>query len=210
VVAAAHRIDQLAPQQAQRRPPVEFDVVERVRGDLGDPHEAGLHILQEEQVDGAKQQAAESNRQPHLAHVLDELGCARVRCEDSEQRGVDPQRCRRQCPDREQHYFALQVVAHLDRLLVLVGRPVDRVVAFRLEAEVADLAAHHREQPADQRRGHRVREDHEVRREKAQRADQVQRLIDAAVVVVPMIVPALCSQGLQKTLHGGQLQEGAT
>ena len=61
-----HRVDQLPLQQVKRRLPVEHDVVERVGDDLGDPHEPGLHVPQEEQVHGAEQQAAEADGQPDL------------------------------------------------------------------------------------------------------------------------------------------------
>ena len=60
--AVPHRVDQLAAQQVERRLVVELDVVERVGEDLGHPHQAGLHVLQEEQLHGAEQQAADADR----------------------------------------------------------------------------------------------------------------------------------------------------
>ena len=53
------RVDQLAAQQVERRLVVELDVVERIGQDFRQPHQAGLHVLDEEQVDGAEQQAAD-------------------------------------------------------------------------------------------------------------------------------------------------------
>src|SRR5262245_59749078 len=54
------RIDQLAAHQVERRFPVEHDVVERIGEDLREPHQAGLHTLEEEQVDGAEQKARDA------------------------------------------------------------------------------------------------------------------------------------------------------
>ena len=44
------RIDQLAAQQRQRRLVIKFNVVERVGQDLGDPYQARLHVLDDEQL----------------------------------------------------------------------------------------------------------------------------------------------------------------
>src|SRR5262249_51162673 len=44
-----HRVDELAPQQRQRRAVVEQEVVERVGEDLRHPHQPGLHVAQEEE-----------------------------------------------------------------------------------------------------------------------------------------------------------------
>jgi len=83
-----------------------------------------------------------------------------------------------------------------------MGRLVDMVVAFRLEEEMPALAAHHRDQPGDHRGGHQViGEQSEVGSDEAERAHQVQRLIDTTVMVVPMVVPTLGPQCLQETLH---------
>ena len=64
---ALMRIDQLAAQQIKRRLVVELDVVERVGEDLGHPHQAGLHVLDEEQVHGAEQQAADADASQIIA-----------------------------------------------------------------------------------------------------------------------------------------------
>jgi hypothetical protein len=72
-----------------------------------------------------------------------------------------------------------------------VRRLVHLVVTLRLEEEMADLPAGHGEQPADQRRRRRACEHQHVRAEEASRADEMQRLIDPAVVVIAMIVPPL-------------------
>ena len=59
---AACGLDQLAAQQVERRLVVELDVVERVGEDLRHPHQPGLHVLDEEQLHGAEQQAADAER----------------------------------------------------------------------------------------------------------------------------------------------------
>ena len=122
-----------------------------------------------------------------------------VRLEDAEQRRIEVEQQRRQRPDRHQHDLAPQIVADLDLFLVLVRGLVDLVVVLGLEEEVADLPAGHRHQPADQRRHRRIGEHQHVGAQEADRAHQVQRLIDPAVVVVAMIVPALHSQSLRES-----------
>ena len=107
---------------------------------------------------------------------------------------------RRQRPDRHQHDLALQIVAELDLFLVLVGRVVDVVVALRLEEEVTGLARGHRDQPADQRRHRRIDEQHHIGEQEARRADEVQRLVDPAVVIITMVIPTLGTQFLQEIL----------
>jgi len=101
--------------------------------------------------------------------------------------------------------LAAQVVADLDRFLVFVGRLVDLIVALGLEEEVARLAAHHGNQPADEGRLHRIGEHHHVGDQKAAGAQEVQRLIDAAVMIVAVVVPSLSSQFLEKLLHAGSI-----
>src|SRR5689334_21628642 len=76
------------------------------------------------------------------------------------------------------------------------------IVATGLEEEMPGLPAGHRDQPADQSADCRALEHDNVRRQKADRAQKMQRLIDPAVVVVAMIVPPLRLQSLQKAFHG--------
>jgi hypothetical protein len=81
-----------------------------------------------------------------------------------------------------------------------VGGVVDVVVPPRLEEEVTGLPRGHGDQPADERRYHRIDEQHRIGEQEARGADEVQRLVDAAVVVIAVVVPALGSQFLQKIL----------
>ncbi len=83
---------------------------------------------------------------------------------------------------------------------MLVGGLVHFVVTLGLEEEVTGLAARHRHQPADRRGRDRVREHQDISGQEAQRAHQVQGLVDAAVVVVAVVVPALRLQCLEKSL----------
>ena len=128
VLRMRHRIDEFAAQQIERRLVVELDVVERVGDDLRHPHQARLHVLEEEQVHGAEDEAADADGDPHQGDMVHEGGDVGVRLEDAEQAGIEIEHQRRQGPDRHQHHLAPQVVAELDVFLVLVRRVVDRVV----------------------------------------------------------------------------------
>jgi hypothetical protein len=64
------------------------------------------------------------------------------------------------------------------------------IVAARLEEDVPRLARHHADEPADQTGDRGVDEQHRIRDQEAHRADQVQRLVDARLVIVAMVVPA--------------------
>jgi len=75
------------------------------------------------------------------------------------------------------------------------------LVAFMCPEKVPGLPRGHGNEPAGERRDRRVLEDHHIGKQKADRADEVQRLIDSAVVVVAMIVPALRTQSLAKIFH---------
>src|ERR1700693_2358679 len=122
--------------------------------------------------------------------------------EDPEERWVEPQDRRGQGPDRQQRRLAPEVVTDFDVFLVLVGGLVDVVVALGLKEEVTHLPAHHRHQPRYQRRCRWILEDGDIRGQKAHRAEQVQGLIDTAVMVVAVIVAALKFESAQKALRG--------
>jgi hypothetical protein len=125
--------------------------------------------------------------------------------EQPEQRGLEHEQERGQPPDRVQDHLAAQVVADLDPLLVLVGRLVLLVVALGLEQKVADLTDAHREDPAEQRGEDRLREQQHVGRDEAARADEVQGLVDAAVMVEAVIIPTLLLELFEETVHGASL-----
>jgi hypothetical protein len=78
---------------------------------------------------------------------------------------------------------------------------IDLIVSLWLEEEVTGLAADHGDQPADQGGLHGIKEHRNVGDDEADGAQQMQRLIDAAVMIVAMIVPALTLEFRQKTLH---------
>ncbi len=131
----------------------------------------------------------------------DEVGGAGVGLEYPEQRWIEKQHERRRRPDRQQHDLASQIVADLYFFLEFVGRLVDLVIALGLEEEMTGLPGRHRNQPADQRRQRRVREHQRIGDEEADRADQVQGLVDPAVVIITMIVPSLQFEGLEEAFH---------
>ena len=84
---------------------------------------------------------------------------------------------------------------------MLVGGLVDFVVAFGFEEEVAGLAGHHGDEPADECGGCRVLEDQSISEQETKCAQQMERLVDAAVVIVTMVVISLESKSLEKTSH---------
>jgi len=139
--------------------------------------------------------------------VAREFGAAGMGRKQAEERGIEPQQRRRERPHGMQDHLALEVVPHLDVLLVFVRRPIDLVITLRLEEEVAGLTAHHGHQPPDQRRLRRIRERGDIGDDEADRTQQMQRLIDTAVMIVAMVVPSLSPQFRPKTLHGGSFQK---
>ena len=91
----AHRIDELTAQQIERRLAVEFHVVKRIRDDLRQPDEPGLHVAQIEQMHGPKQQRADADDEPYLTDVPHELLAAGVgRHQPEKGRGQQQQRRR--------------------------------------------------------------------------------------------------------------------
>ncbi|MDT4878792.1 hypothetical protein FQZ97_1144160 [compost metagenome] len=75
---------------------------------------------------------------------------------------------------------------------------------------MASLAAGHGHAPAHQRGGHRVDEQQAIGQHEADRTHQVQRLVDAAVVVVAVVVPALCLELFEKRVHSIPLVQSRT
>jgi hypothetical protein len=82
-----------------------------------------------------------------------------------------------------------------------MGRVVDVIVTPGLEEKVARLPGGHRNQPADQSGGNRIDEQQSIGDQKAGGADEVQALVDPAVMVVAMVIPALRAQLLAKVLY---------
>ncbi len=96
-----------------------------------------------------------------------------------------------------------RLLADLDLFLVLVRRLIVVIVATRLEEKVPRLARRSSDTSQPTSAGnHRIEKQHHIRNEKAQRTDKMERLIDAAVVIIAVIVPALFAKRFSK-LHGG-------
>src|SRR5262249_18992327 len=85
--------------------------------------------------------------------------------------------------------------------LVRVRRLVHLIVIAGLEKEMTDLPAGHGDKPAHQGSQRGVLEDHHVGKQEAQRTQQMERLIDPAMMIIAVIVPTLHSQRLQKPVH---------
>ena len=109
-----------------------------------------------------------------------------------------------------QDHLAAQVEADLHRFLVFVRGLVHVVVALRLEEEVSDLADAHRERPPKQGGDDWMREQQDVRDQETARADQVKRLVDAAVMIEAMVIPALLLELLEESGHGPSLESDRT
>ena len=87
------------------------------------------------------------------------------------------------------------------------------VIAARLEKEVTRLAACHRNCPGQQRSPSRIDEQQCIRGYKTQGTEKVQTLVDAAMVVIPVVIPALgfqlfeyCGQKNHKKFSGSNRQ----
>ncbi len=197
-----HRVDELTLHEVVGRLVVERDVMEGVRDDLGEPDEAGLDVPDEEQLDGAEDQTADADHDPHHGDVVEQLRVVAVGLEQAEQRGIEVEGEGRDGPQRHQHDLALKVVADLDVFLVLVGGLVDLVIIPRLEEEVADLTARHADEPGEQHGRNRVLENQDVGAHEAAGAQEVQSLVDTAVMIKAVVIPTLHPQGFEKSLHG--------
>ena len=85
---------------------------------------------------------------------------------------------------------------------MVVRGVVDVVKAAGFEEEMPGLTAGHRDTPRDQASECRIGEQAHVGDEEAARADEVQRLVDAAVMVVTMVVPTLNAESFEIGVHG--------
>jgi len=176
--------------------------VDRIGQDLHHPRQRAQPALEPQQLQHAKEQAAHAEREPGDADVMHEAAHVGRRRDEPEERGLQPQPQRHAGPKRHQHHLALDVVADLHRFLVLVAHLVDVVEAAGLEEEVAALPRHHRDAPADDGCECRVHEEQRVGDEEADRADEVQRLVDAALVIEAVVVPPLLREFAHEGLHG--------
>jgi len=176
--------------------------VERIGQDLHHPRQRTQPALEPQQLQHAEEQAADAEGKPGDAHVVHEATEVRGRADEPEERRLQPQQQRHAGPQAHQHHLAADVVADLHRFLVRVAHLVDVVEAARLEEEVAALPRHHRDAPADDGRQRRVHEQQHIGHEEAEGADEVQRLVDAALVIEAVVVPPLLRELAQEGLHG--------
>src|SRR6516165_3453574 len=185
---------------------VKLDVVEWVGEDFGRPHQARLYVLDDKQLQRSEQYAADAEREPDHGHLTDKAGLVDGRRKQAEIGRIKIKRQWRQCPDRQQNDFAPQIVADFDLFLVFVRGFVHHVVVLRLEEE---MPGRHCNEPTCKRRDRWILEDHHVSKKKTRRTDQMKRLVNAAVVIIAVIVPTLGAQGFQKILHAFVLVWGA-
>lgn len=149
----------------------------------------------------AKLSGGQKQRDP-----VGELPRRLARRKDTEQRRVRQQQQRREQNDRDQHRLTVLIVPDLDRLLVRVRHLVARIVARRLEHVVAGLPRDHADAPADQHARHRVKEHQDIGDEETDRADEMQALVDPALMVEPMIIPALAPEFLHDAVEHAALR----
>ena len=148
--------------------------MERIREDLGQPRQSGLRITYEAKLDGAEQQSAHADHQPHGSDIVQEggrTGCGR---QQPAQRRIGQHDQRSERPDGHQDDLAAQVVTDLDLFLVLVRGLVGLVIALGLEEEVARLARRHRNEPGHQRGRCRVGKQQGISPQETQRTEEMQ------------------------------------
>ena len=102
----------------------------------------------------SKEQASNCNEQPDHADLVHCLFDRVRRGHQPKKRWTDQQEKRREQPDANQYYFAIQVVAHLDGFFVFIRGLINLVVALWFKEEVPGLSCAHRPHPADNG-GHR-------------------------------------------------------
>ena len=119
----------------------------------------------------------------------------------AEQGGLQPKHRGRGGPDCQQNNLAPNVVTNLDRLFVLVGGLINLVITAWLKKEVTGLAAGHRHRPCEQGGPCWLNEQQDVRDNKNDCAQQMQTLVNTAVMVVTVVVPTLRLELLQIAVH---------
>lgn len=118
---------------------VEIDVMEWIGQDFGHPNQAGLHVVQEEEVNRSEQQRCNSQKEPSVAHSVQEIRPGLLLWNHPPQTWVDINEQGQQHPNAEQNDFTSQVVAHLDGFLVFIGRLIDVVIPQGLKEEMPSL-----------------------------------------------------------------------
>src|SRR5580658_6584790 len=68
---------------------IELDVMERIGGDLGEPHDPLEYALLNAKLHRAEQQGTEAQQEPHDTEMVHVLGITTGEC--AEQRGLEPQ-----------------------------------------------------------------------------------------------------------------------
>jgi len=203
-----HRINSLAPQQEEGGCVIHLDIVKWICNDFEGPRDRGHRITNDQQLSHTEQKAADADREPDQPDRVPELGHCGPGRQGAKEIAFEPDHQRTSRPESHQHHFAHQVVADLNFFFVFVGGLVDLVVPFGLEEEMSRLAAGHRDTPGQQGGIGGVNEQQTVGGHKAQGTEEVQALVDPAMVVVAVIVPAQDFERLEKLFHGGPVKKG--
>jgi len=180
---------------------VEIDVMKRVGQNFRHPDQSGADIKQNEQMACSEQQGCNTQVQPRITDRMHELTQGLMLRDQAPQARVQENDQGQHNPDAEQHHFTTQVVPHLDFFFMLIRRLVDVVIAQRLKEEMTGLPRSHRNQPGNQRSPGGVDEQHHISHQKTHGTQKMQGLIDSAMVVIAVVIPALNLQGIQKIFH---------
>jgi len=175
--------------------------VEWVGDNFQGPNQTCFDVTNEKQVNGSKHQTTQAQPQPRFTHTAHKTCHVGTRGWQAESGRAEPDQNWQCTPNAQQHDFATQVVANLDVFLVIVRGVVDVIVCFGLEEKMPDLTTGHGDQPSHQCSRHWVNEQQDITKQEGQGTQQVQALIDAAVVVVTVVIPTLFVQSLEDFFH---------
>ena len=187
---------------------IHLDIVKWIRNDFEGPCNRGHRITDDQELGHTEQQATDADGEPDQPNGMPVLRHGGPGRQGAKQIALKPDHQRARCPESHQNDLAHQVVPNLDLFFVFVGGLVDLVIPFWLEKEMSSLAACHRDTPGQQGRVGGVNEQQPVGGYKAKGTQEVQTLVDPAMVVVTMIVPAQDFERLEKLFHVGPIKKG--
>jgi len=140
---------------------------------------------------GARQETRHAQPQPEQSCLIDQTHRVSPALHRAEHGGVPPDHERHRDPYCQQHDLSAKIVAKLDFFLVRECCVVHFVEPPRLKEKVPDLSNPHRHDPTKNCRKRWLKWYEQVRHDETTRAQQMQRLVHTASMVVAMIVPAL-------------------
>ena len=188
---------------------VDVDIMKRVCDDFCHPNKSSLEILLDEQLNSPKQDSSKSQLEPGCTDCFYVAQPIIVFWQNSQKACIEVNCHWQQCPDTEQNYFALQVVAYLDFFLVFMGGLVHMIVTMGLKKEMPRLSCGHGKGPSHDCGPDWIDEQHHIRTQKGQGADEMQRLVDSAVVIEAMVIPTLFAKSFEELFHVDSRGDGS-